>query len=184
MEPKVILLLSGKRKSGKDHIAEKLHDILGKKAEVLRISEPIKAYYAKYLNLDLKELLSNNGYKEKYRQEMIIWSDEVRKKDPGYFCQITCSKATCPDVWIVSDIRRKTDIQWFRSNYGDKIKTIKIFATQDIRTARGWVYTDGVDNVTSECDLDDWNKWDLVVNNNDEESLKDSIEKILNLITL
>lgn len=40
----------------------------------------------------------------------------------------------------------------------------------------------GVDNVTSECDLDDWNDWNLQVNNNDEASLKDSIDKILDLL--
>ncbi|KAI4457648.1 phosphomevalonate kinase [Holotrichia oblita] len=182
MEPKIILLLSGKRKSGKDYIAEKLHNSLEDKAEILRISEPIKSHYARYLNLNLDELLSSNSYKETYRQEMIIWSDEVRKKDPGYFCNIACSKGNYTYIWIFSDIRRKTDIHWFHANYPDKIKTVRIFANQDVRIARGWVYTEGVDNVTSECDLDDWNDWDLQVNNNDEESLKNSIDKILNLL--
>lgn len=41
----------------------------------------------------------------------------------------------------------------------------------------------GIDDVQSECDLDDWKDWDLVVNNNDEDSFKDSITKILNLIS-
>lgn len=27
-------------------------------------------------------------YKEKYRIDMINWSDEVREKEPGYFCKI------------------------------------------------------------------------------------------------
>ncbi|KAK9738160.1 Phosphomevalonate kinase [Popillia japonica] len=182
MEPKIILLLSGKRKSGKDYIAEKLQNRLEDKAEILRISEPIKSHYASYLNLNLEELLSSNCYKETYRQEMIIWSDEVRKKDPGYFCNLACSKAVGKDIWIFSDIRRKTDIHWFRTNYPGKIKTVRILANQDVRIARGWVYTEGVDNVTSECDLDDWNDWNLQVNNNDEASLKDSIDKILDLL--
>lgn len=47
------------------------------------------------------------------------------------------------DIWIFSDIRRKTDIHWFRTNYPGKIKTVRILANQDVRIARGWVYTEG-----------------------------------------
>lgn len=93
---------------------------------------------------------------------MIIWSDTVRKSEPGYFCQITCAKgnifctysskaikmvflliAIYKDVWIVSDIRRKTDIEWFWIKYGNKIKTVRIISNDDIRAERGWVYTNG-----------------------------------------
>lgn len=40
------------------------------------------------MNLDLKELLSDGPYKEKYRKDMIVWSDEVRQKEYGYFCRV------------------------------------------------------------------------------------------------
>lgn len=60
---------------------------------ILRISEPIKSHYAKENNLDLNQLMSENAYKENYRIEMIKWSDNVRLKEPGYFCEAACSKS-------------------------------------------------------------------------------------------
>lgn len=69
----------------------------------------------------------------------------------------------------MSDIRRKTDLKFFYDQYGkSRIITIKIHATDTTRKSRGWQYTDGVDNVTSECDLDDYDLWDLEIDNDDE----------------
>lgn len=63
------------------------------KAEIIRISEPIKSHWAKEKGLDLSELLSDGPYKENYRKEMIIWSDSVRQRDPGYFCRESIQKS-------------------------------------------------------------------------------------------
>lgn len=49
-------------------------------------------------------------------------------------------------IWIVSDIRRKTDIGWFRETYGDKIKTIRIEVDESVRKKRGWVFSEGTEN--------------------------------------
>lgn len=45
--------------------------------------------------------MSNNFYKETYRREMIQWSEEIRKKDPGYFCKLACDKGetTCDSYY-------------------------------------------------------------------------------------
>lgn len=37
--------------------------------------------------LNLGHLMSADEYKERYRQEMIIWSEALRNQDPGYFCR-------------------------------------------------------------------------------------------------
>lgn len=63
------------------------------RAEIIRISEPIKSHWAKEKGLDLNELLSDGPYKEKYRKEMIDWSDDIRQKDPGYFCRLAIEKS-------------------------------------------------------------------------------------------
>lgn len=63
------------------------------RAEIIHISEPIKSYWAKEKGLDLNELLSDGPYKEMYRKEMIDWSDNVRQKDPGYFCRLSIEKS-------------------------------------------------------------------------------------------
>lgn len=62
--------------------------------EIIRISEPIKSEWAKKLNLDLQMLLSDGPYKEKYRKDMIDWSDEIRAKDYGFFCRKAIQKGT------------------------------------------------------------------------------------------
>lgn len=73
-----------------------LHFRIGEeKAEIIRISEPIKSHWAKEKGLDLRELLSDGPYKEKYRKEMIVWSDSVRQRDPGFFCKASIEKSMC-----------------------------------------------------------------------------------------
>ncbi|KAJ8918913.1 hypothetical protein NQ315_016815 [Exocentrus adspersus] len=181
-DPQLVLLFSGKRKSGKDYICEKIKSILVDKCTIVRISAPLKSCYAQTHALDLKELMSDGPYKEKYRLDMINWSDEVRKKDPGYFCKAACDNAALKPVWIVSDIRRKTDIEWFRETYGNKIKTIRITAEMKTRESRGWIFQSGVDDVASECDLDDWQQWDLEIENNDEQQCGKAVVEILKLV--
>lgn len=83
---------------------------------------------------------------------------------------------------IVSDIRRKTDIQFFRDqNYN--IKAIRINASEDVRRARGWVFQNGVDDVQSECDLDDVTQWDLTVENDGTQDAEVILQQILTLIS-
>ncbi|CAH1109843.1 unnamed protein product [Psylliodes chrysocephalus] len=181
--PMVILLFSGKRKSGKDYICGKLQSILGnEKSTIIRISEPLKGIYAKYHNLDLKELLSDGPYKEIYRSEMIKWSEEERNKNLGIFCKAACDSAPITQIWIVSDIRRKTDIEWFKNTYGDLVKTIKITANIQIREKRGLVFTEGVDDAPSECDLDDFNQWDLIISNNNSEESEEALNTVLDFL--
>ncbi|PZC85250.1 hypothetical protein B5X24_HaOG202435 [Helicoverpa armigera] len=182
--PQIILLFSGKRKSGKDFLTTHLQKLLGDKCEVLKISQPIKSHWAKEKNLNLNELLGDGEYKEQYRLDMINWSDEMRLQDYGYFCRIACQDATDKPIWIVSDIRRKTDICWFKEKYGDQIRTIRIIADEDTRKKRGFQFKSGVDDVASECNLDDYSDWDLVIDNSDgKQEVKDQLSSILGLLS-
>ena len=73
-----VILLSGKRKSGKDFVAERLLPAMGSDAVILRLSGPLKKCYAEQHDLDYEKLMSSDGYKEKYRRDMIRWSEEIR----------------------------------------------------------------------------------------------------------
>lgn len=150
-------------------------------AEIIRISEPIKSTWAKEKNLNLTELLSDGPYKEKYRKEMIIWSDDKRAEDYGIFCREASRNISKPTV-IVSDIRRKTDIKWFRETFGDKIKLIRIKCDDSVRVNRGWKYQLGVDDIQSECDLDDYVAWDLSVDNDGKKETAEILEEIIKLL--
>ncbi|XP_030020133.2 phosphomevalonate kinase [Manduca sexta] len=185
MAPKIILLFSGKRKSGKDYLTDHLKNVLADKCEIIKISQPIKSHWAKEKNLNLNELLSDSTYKEQYRLDMIKWGEEMRNKDYGYFCRAACASAADKDIWIISDIRRKTDIQWFKETYGNLIRNIRIFADEETRKARGFKFQVGVDDAMSECDLDDFHDWDLIINNGEgRHSLEAQLDSIMKLVNL
>lgn len=63
------------------------------KAEIIHISEPIKSHWAQEKGLNLTELLSDGPYKEKYRKEMLNWSESVRQHEPGFFCKASIQKS-------------------------------------------------------------------------------------------
>ena len=45
---------------------------------------------------------------------MIRWGEEKRNADPGYFCRIISEgPGSEKAVWIISDARRKSDIEYF-----------------------------------------------------------------------
>lgn len=66
---KKIILISGKRKSGKDYIGEELAKKL--QAVLLHLSEPLKLEYARLNQINGEELLNSSSYKENYRKDMI-----------------------------------------------------------------------------------------------------------------
>ncbi|XP_069694889.1 phosphomevalonate kinase isoform X3 [Periplaneta americana] len=88
MNPSSVLLFSGKRKSGKDYLTDKIHERLGvQNVAMIKISAPIKTHWAEKHHLNFEELMSAGEYKEKHRQDMIKWSEEIRNNNYGYFCE-------------------------------------------------------------------------------------------------
>ncbi|XP_069694887.1 phosphomevalonate kinase isoform X1 [Periplaneta americana] len=173
MNPSSVLLFSGKRKSGKDYLTDKIHERLGvQNVAMIKISAPIKTHWAEKHHLNFEELMSAGEYKEKHRQDMIKWSEEIRNNNYGYFCEaaVKMFKAHEKPIWIVSDIRRKTDLKWFRENYGSAVKTVRVVADDDVRRQRGWVFTTGIDDAETECNLDEETEWDWKIVNNDNEA--------------
>lgn len=79
----------------------------------------------------------------------------------------------------MSDVRRKTDVEWFQNNYSGKVKTIRIEASEDSRKKRGWSFVSGVDDVASECDLDDYCGWDWIIHNDGDKSIDDPLTSII-----
>ena len=182
--PKHVLLFSGKRKSGKDYITDILLEKIGDSAGViLRLSGPLKECYAKDHGLDYQKMLSASDYKEKYRLDMITWSTTIRQEDYTYFCRAAIEKyggAEHP-IWIVSDCRRETDFKYFKENYGEKVKTVRIEASEKARSERGWVFTPSVDDMETECGLDTM-EHDLVVNNSGTADIGQVMDALLQLL--
>ncbi|ETN65625.1 phosphomevalonate kinase [Anopheles darlingi] len=182
VQPSIVLLVSGKRKCGKDYLSDALLKRLGhNRAQILRISEPIKRYWATQKGLNLDELLSDGAYKENYRKEMIVWSDEQRHEDYGVFCREAC-RTMNREICIVSDVRRRTDVRFFRETFKpSRVRTIRIEASDATRLGRGWRFEAGVDDVPSECDLDDFDEWDLRIDNNGQDDIETILERLVAL---
>ena len=165
-QPTAILLLSGKRKSGKDYVASTLEQQLGdNQCDLVKLSNAIKREYASLHGLDYKEMLSDSPYKDRYRREMISLGEERRARDPGHYCKLACEGARPCIVWVVTDTRRESDMAWFKEHYSHiPLLTVRVTADPGVRCERGWRWTEGVDNVESECGLDSYNH-DIVVEN-------------------
>ncbi|XP_022346619.1 phosphomevalonate kinase [Enhydra lutris kenyoni] len=178
--PCLVLLVSGKRKSGKDFVAEALRSRLGEDVcAVLRLSGPLKEQYAQERGLDFQRLLDASSYKEAYRRDMICWGEEKRQADPGFFCRKVVEGVSQP-IWLVSDTRRLSDIQWFREAYGAMTQTVRVVASEQSRQQRGWEFTLGVDDAESECGLDDFGAFDWVLENHgDEQRLEEQLENLV-----
>ena len=181
--PRLVLLFSGKRKSGKDFVTERLKSRLGGNiCALLRLSGPLKEEYAREHGLDFQRLLDASTYKETYRRDMICWGEQKRQADPGFFCRKIVEGVSQP-IWLVSDTRRTSDIQWFQEAYGAVIQTVRVVASEQSRQQRGWVFTPGVDDAESECGLDNFGNFDWVIENHgDEQCLEDQLEHLLGFI--
>ena len=48
-------------------------------------------------------------------------------------------------VWIVTDARRRTDLEYFKASYSKTyVKTVRVLADERIRSQRNWFYTEGI----------------------------------------
>ena len=125
------LLLSGKRKSGKDYIAEKLAAQIPN-SQIIRLSAPLKRAFAREHNLDYDELMTPGAYKEQYRVAMIAWGEEKRQIEPGFFCSLAWATVNPQsEVVIVADCRRVTDFEFFINLKNVTPLSIRIEARQD-----------------------------------------------------
>ncbi|CAL1529701.1 unnamed protein product [Lymnaea stagnalis] len=184
--PKAVIILSGKRKSGKDYISDLiLHRLGTNNCAILRLSGPLKKQYAKDHNLDYERLLDASEYKEQFRQDMICWGEEKRNQDPGFFCRLaTENESSQKEIWIISDARRQSDVEYFKENYRKAALTVRVHSNIDVREQRGFVFTQGIDDAESECGLDVGVDWDIIIQNNgDQQELDDGINKLLELVS-
>lgn len=185
---KLVILFSGKRKSGKDYVTDRLLEAFNKHngrttdrsgkcctAEIGRLSAPLKRAYAEEHGLDYQELLSDGPYKEKYRASMVKWGEEKRKADPGFFARLVVGAAKA-EILIISDARRATDLEFFRQpaafGYGEasegcpwKLLTVRVECSVEERNQRGFRYDPAVDAAESECGLDTVANWDAYLRN-------------------
>jgi len=85
-------------------------------------------------------------------------------------------------IWIVSDLRRTEELQFFKELYKEKVTTIRIEANERIRMSRGFEFTPGVDDKPTECALDDFNVWDYRLHNDGAVEALTLLKPVLDLV--
>ncbi|VDN54468.1 unnamed protein product [Dracunculus medinensis] len=165
----VVLCFSGKRKSGKDFLCQELarqfREIDHCSVVVRGISFPLKDEFAKIHQLDKDALKTDDTYKEIYRYEMVKWGEEIRRKDPTYFCKCLMK------IFFT--------------------RLVRVESNMDVRNARGFQFVSGIDDAETECALDSFMEWDFRIQNDNSSkdsavpaSLQSSLEEIRNVVKL
>jgi len=185
--PDIIYMISGKRKSGKDFISDRLKARIGEAATIVRIAGPIKYLFSQHKNLDFARMLTADEYKEKFRVEMVEFQDREMARDDGFFCKESLRMYAVHKfpVWIVSDLRREEELEYFRNLYKDKVVTIRVEASMDVRAKRGFMFTPGIDDHATEQGLDNHQHWHYRFENNaaGEDLVEPFIQTLNNLRT-
>lgn len=139
--------------------------------------------------LNYEELLSESAYKELHRRKMVEWSEMVRKDDPNCFLRISIEENRAYEVpiWILTDCRREGDLRFFKEESqfrNSALVTLRIQASDDLRKARGYVFTPSIDDAETECGLDQHKEWTHVIENDNlsEQQIVDRLKPVIELI--
>ncbi|XP_019367677.1 PREDICTED: phosphomevalonate kinase [Gavialis gangeticus] len=141
--PRLVLLLSGKRKSGKDFVAEQLRSRYRPGGRGHGGVEPVPA--------------RPGGIYSPHRSGTGL--------DVAMGTALPCPALPHPCPQVVSDTRRLSDVAWFRAAYGPAVRTVRVQASEAARTSRGWAFVAGVDDAESECGLDQGLAFDWTLHN-------------------
>jgi len=169
MKP-IVILISGKRASGKDYIANLLQEELDQlKLSVCRaaLGNVNKKICAEEMNLDYQRLLCDRAYKEKYRIPMVERHAERSKQNPSW-CVDEIMNQCChqsADVLVLSDIRMREDVDIFAQNSRCPPILLRVEASDEARKARGWDPHDVKDSLPTETDFDIFESWTAVIDN-------------------
>lgn len=84
---------------------------------------------------------------------MLRLDDAIRAKEPAYFSRKAVEAAYENNsvdlmgkfkLWVVTDCRQKSDLNYFKVNFPQRVKTIRIVADDAIREQRGWSFISGL----------------------------------------
>ncbi len=176
----VLLLLSGKRFAGKDYVSNRIESRLdgeGISFKRFHHSDEMKRIYCDSSGADLHSMSTDRAYKEQHRNAMTKLYQRISSEDGNKF--IFCdsimhqirSDDTKSDVIIIADFRREHEEGFYRRHFDgeNKMLRVRINASQQTRTGRGWVFDETKDLNVTECELDGQRDWDFVLENDGKE---------------
>ncbi|XP_075934485.1 phosphomevalonate kinase isoform X3 [Anarhichas minor] len=155
--PRLVLVFSGKRKSGKDYVTDLIHNRLGSDVCcVLRLSGPLKQQYAEVVS-DARRLSDLQWFWSEFprqTQSVRVQSSEETRKQRGW--SFSAGKITRLSVYL--------------------------YVCRSARLCSP-VCLSGVDDAESECGLDSGVDFDwIVTNETDAPSLEEQLQPIMKLV--
>lgn len=178
----IIIGISGKKGSGKDTFALLLEDLFRKqeiKVITKAFADKLKECCA-VISGQFEWIFYNQNAKNKKagpflnitnRELMQKFGDLTRQLDPNIWIKLVLEPdyKTNPDVLIITDVRFKNEAKAIKDKGGILIRMESDRSKED--------------NHKSETDLDDYNNFDLVINNNIGVSIKELQAKAKDIIT-
>lgn len=166
---KTILLISGKRTTGKDTVCEIIKEISKVKFDSIAFAYATKMGYCKDNNLDLNRMLNDYEYKESHRKGLLQYY--LTHHDPLFYSDYVLeyiNSETKNDInnFIIPDLRIREHADVFKSLDPTRYRCIfiRINASDETKISRGWIRKECDDNIT-ETGLDNYDGFDIIINN-------------------
>lgn len=171
------VLISGKRGSGKDFVADRLAAALRARAPGLHVhrtafSSVNKRVYAAEHGLDLQRLETDRAFKEAHRLALVAHHTEQNQRDPSWCFGALMADAmsACADMLILSDLRTMADIKLFEQcgQLAHAPVMLRIDASPEVRALRGCAPDPAKDALPTETELDDFQGWTACWDNSEQ----------------
>lgn len=174
----LVLLVSGKRRSGKSEFFKQIKNLVDDSVHVVEMAfaHQLKYMLAERKNMskeDLNKLLYDDEFKEKHRQDLLDLGKEQRAIDKDIFVKgvlknLYHSSFNERILYVITDCRLRNEfdltVKHCMEN-GFDIITVRINATDEARKLHKWVPDPIKDSDISEVNLDD-QQFNYTIENN------------------
>jgi phosphomevalonate kinase len=154
-----VIAISGKRFAGKDTLAAMLPG-----PRYAFAAESKRMFAAARPEVDLARLLGDRAYKEQWRPQLTAFTVDALARDPLVFCREVAQRIADGGVpAVISDLRLRLEVDHLRPRFA--LHVVRLVRSDAARTASGWRWTAGVDDHSTETELDDPALWDEQIAN-------------------
>lgn len=162
-----IILISGKAGSGKTSLAKRISELLPK---------TVITSFSKYIKLFALEMTDWKGNdSDKPREFLQNMGDTLRSIDHNFMCNRLMEDMKVYEIYydyvIISDVRLVNELEYFTKNNLYETYSIRINNNDNRRNLNNSEM-----NHITETDLDNYNKFNLIIDDND---IDNNIDKIV-----
>ena len=165
-----VFLISGKAGSGKNEVANLIKKNLGSTV-ITAFSKYIKLYALEFTDWDGRDITKPRAF----LQGM---GDKLRSIDENFLIDrilqdLKVYEGEFENV-IVSDVRLPHEIEYIKENCNEKVYSIRVNAKNNKRNLNAEEKAHH-----TELDLDNYDKFDFIIENKFDASLEDNVKKVL-----